>query len=100
MIVRIFDTAVDPNDVERTKEIFRVQVIPAFEAFEGCESIEMTIGIEEHSGDLVDIASITRWTSMDAVQKAIATKEYSEALSEIRQLFQRAPLVRHFEVVD
>jgi quinol monooxygenase YgiN len=98
MIVRIFDTAMDPDDIERATQLFRDQVIPAFEAFDGCESVEMTIGVEEHSGDLVDIASISRWTSMEAVRSATATKEYGEALQEIRKLFQRAPLVRHFEV--
>ena len=100
MIVRIFDTAMDPDDIDKAMELFRAEVVPAFRAFDGCESIEMTIGVEEHSGDLVDIASISRWTSMDAVQAAIATKEYREALTEIRKLFQRAPLVRHFEVMD
>ena len=99
MIVRIFDTAMDPDDIERAVELFKEQIIPAFEAFEGCESIEMTIGVEEHSGDLVDIASISRWTSIEAVRAATTTKEYSEALAEIRKLFQRAPLVRHFEVL-
>ena len=98
MIVRIFDTAMDPDDIDRAMQLFRDEVIPAFQAFDGCESIEMTIGVEEHSGDLVDIASISRWDSMESVQSAIKTKEYAEALTEIRKLFQRAPIVRHFEV--
>jgi quinol monooxygenase YgiN len=98
MIVRIFDTAMDPDDIDKAMQLFRDEVIPAFEAFEGCESIEMTVGVEEHSGDLVDIASISRWQSMESVQAAVATKEYKEALTDIRKLFQRAPLVRHFEV--
>lgn len=100
MIIRIFDTAIDPGDVERTKQLFRDEVIPAFERFEGCTGIEMTIGVEEHSGDLTDIASITRWDSLESVQRAIKTEEYQEALANIRKLFQRSPIVRHFEVVD
>jgi quinol monooxygenase YgiN len=99
MIVRIFDTNVDPADVETGKELFRTQVMPAFEAFDGCAGIEMHIGIDEHSGDLVDVVAVSRWESLEAIDAATATDEYAEALAEIRQLFQRTPIVRHFETV-
>ena len=100
MIIRIFDTAIDPDDVEKTKELFKNEVVPAFERFDGCRSVEMTIGIEEHSGDLVDIASISRWDSMEQIQTATKTEEYRDALANIRTLFQRAPIIRHFELVE
>ncbi len=100
MIIRIFDTAVDAGDVEEGKRLFRDQVKPAFLSFEGCSGVEMVIGIEEHSGDLVDIASISRWDSMQAVQTATQTPEYQHALVEIRKLFAQNPLVRHFEVAE
>jgi quinol monooxygenase YgiN len=99
MIVRIFDTNVDPADVETGKELFRTQVKSAFESFEGCGGIEMHIGIDEHSGDLVDVVAISRWESLEAIDRATATDEYAEALVEIRKLFQRTPIVRHFETV-
>ena len=100
MIIRIFDTAMDPDDIEEGKRLFRDQVSPAFDGFEGCHGAEMNLGIEEHSGDLVDVISISRWDSMEAIQKATATEDYQEALSEIRKLFQRSPIIRHFELVD
>jgi heme-degrading monooxygenase HmoA len=100
VIIRIFDTAIDPEDVERAKELFRVEVRPAFEAFDGCLGIEMAMGIEEHSKDLVDVASISRWESEEAIETATGTDEYSKALSGIRQLFQQTPIVRHFELVE
>ena len=100
MIIRIFDTAVDPADVEQAKQLFRDQVRPAFLAFRGCTSIDMVIGVEEHSGDLVDVASISRWESSEAVAEATATPEYQEALAEIRKLFAQSPIVRHFSVVE
>ncbi len=99
-IIRIFDTAMDPDDIERGKQLFRDQVRPAFEAFDGCHGVEMNLGIEEHSGDLVDVASISRWESMDAIEAATGSEEYKEALEEIRKLFQRSPIIRHFELVD
>jgi len=100
MIVRIFDTAMDPDDIETGKRLFREHVIPVFNGFDGCHGAEMNLGIEEHSGDLVDVVSISRWESMEAIANATKTDEYQAALAEIRKLFQRAPIIRHFEVVD
>jgi heme-degrading monooxygenase HmoA len=100
MIIRIFDTAMDPDDIERAVEMFKKDVRPAFEAFDGCHGIEMTIGVEEHSGDLLDVASLSRWDSLQAVEEAIKSDEYKEALSDLKELFQRAPIVRHFEILE
>lgn len=100
MIVRIFDTAISPDDVERAKEIFLQQVRPAFERFAGCHGIEMMLGIDEHSLDLVDVAAISRWESTAAIDKATGTDEYEEALRELRELFEQTPIVRHFELIE
>ncbi len=100
MIIRIFDTAVDPADVEEAKRLFRDKVRPAFLAFDGCRAIDMVIGIEEHSRDLVDVASISRWDSIEAVERATATPQYQDALEEIRKLFAQTPIVRHFGLVE
>ena len=100
MIVRIFDTAMDPADVEQGKELFRRTVRPAFDAFAGCHGVEMVIGVEEHSRDLVDVASISRWDSIDSIETAISSDEYKGAMEEIRKLFQQAPIVRHFELTE
>jgi quinol monooxygenase YgiN len=100
VIVRIFDTTVDPEDIERGKELFRQQVRPAFQAFDGCHGVEMLIGVGEHSGDLVEIAAISKWDSVQAIERAIKTDDYDNALTEIRKLFQQSPIVRHFENVD
>jgi antibiotic biosynthesis monooxygenase (ABM) superfamily enzyme len=97
MIIRIFDTAMDPGDIEKGKQIFLDTVRPAFEKFPGCDSIDMYIGIEEHSGDLVDVAAISRWDSLESLEKAIDSAEYEEALEDFRQLFRQTPIVRHFE---
>jgi heme-degrading monooxygenase HmoA len=100
MIVRIFDTAIDPQDVEKAKELFREQVRPTFESFDGCRGIEMLLGIEEHSKDLVDVASVSRWDSLEAISVATSSTEYENALEGIRKLFQQSPIVRHFEIID
>jgi quinol monooxygenase YgiN len=100
MIIRIFDTAIEPDDVEKAKELFREVVRPTFQNLEGCEGIEMYLGIDEHSRDLVDVAAISRWESQDAINEALKTPEYDESLRDLRQLFQETPIVRHFEIAD
>jgi hypothetical protein len=60
----------------------------------------MVIGVEEHSQDLVDVASISRWDSLESIEEATASDDYKDALEEIRKLFQQAPIVRHFELTE
>ncbi len=100
MIVRIFDTAMDPADVEEAKRLFREQVRPVFLSFDGCSEVDMIIGVEEHSGDLVDVASISRWESLAAVDSATQTAAYKDSMTEIRRLFAQSPIVRHFELAQ
>ncbi len=100
MIVRIYDTAAAPEDIERGIQLFREKAQPAFLRFPGCHGIEMLIGASEHSADLVEIAAISRWDSIDAAEAATKTPEYEAALSELRQLFQQSPIVRYFELVE
>jgi quinol monooxygenase YgiN len=97
VIIRIFDTAVDPGDVEPGLAVFRRDVAPAFDAFEGCHGIELLVGVDEHSGDLVEVCAISRWDSRAAIEAAIASDDYVRALAEFRKLFQQTPIIRHFE---
>jgi quinol monooxygenase YgiN len=100
MIIRIFDTSLDRDDVELAKELFRDQVRPAFERWDGCRGIDMHISVDEHSGDLVEVAAISTWDSRDAIEAAIAADEYDAAMAELKSLFQQTPIVRHFESVE
>lgn len=100
MIVRIFDTTVDPGDVDLGIQLFKDEVLPVFEAFDGCHGIEMMISVDEHSGDLVQIAAVSRWSSLEAIEAATKTEKYSEALANLRKLFVHSPIIRHFSSVD
>lgn len=99
MIIRMFDTAVDPGDIERGKELFRTDVRPAFESFDGCHGVDMYVGLQA-SGGLVDVVAISRWDSEEEIQRALGSDAYSEALAELKKLFERTPIVRHFEATD
>jgi quinol monooxygenase YgiN len=97
MIVRVFETGVDPADVAQAIELFRAEVKPTIEGFRGCRGIEMMVGIEERSGDLVDVLAISNWDSLEDIDEAVSSPQYSEAMTGLRRLFQRTPIVRHFD---
>ena len=97
MIIRIFDTTVDPGDVDQAVAVFKSDVAPAFDVFDGCRGIELLVGVDEHSGDLVELCAISRWETRDAIDAAIGSDDYRAALAEFRKLFQQTPIVRHFE---
>ena len=100
MIIRMFDTAIDPEDVERGKAIMKDKTTPTFAGLAGCHGITFFMGLEDHSGGLVDVAAISRWDSMEAIESAMETDEYKQALAELKEIFQQTPIVRHFEAVD
>jgi quinol monooxygenase YgiN len=100
MIIRIFDTAIDRDDVELAKELFREDVRPAFARWDGCHGIDMHISVDEHSGDLVEVAAISRWDTRETIEAAIASADYDSAMAGLKKLFQQTPIVRHFENVD
>ena len=97
MILRLFESGIDPINVPDVTDLFRTQVQPVLEGFPGCQSIEMMVGLEERAGDLVDIQAISKRDSVAAIEKAVKTKEYDEAMRELRKLFKRTPIVRHFK---
>lgn len=100
MIIRIFDTAIDPQETDRARMIHQEVIVPAFTRFAGCHGIEMGLSLEEHSRDLVLLVAISRWDSVAAIQLATSSPEYAEAVSELRTLFQENPIVRHFELTE
>lgn len=100
MIVRIFSTAVDPEEIDQGIEIFKSDVAPAFAGFDGCHGVEWFVGLEEHSGDLVDVTAISRWESVEAIESATAGRDYERALARLRELFRQTPIVHHYRTVD
>ena len=99
MIIRMFDTAMDPDDIDLAKELFRTQVQPAFGRFDGCHGVDMYLGLEARA-NLVEVAAISKWDSKEAIDAALVTDEYAEAMAELKKLFQHAPIVRHFEALE
>jgi quinol monooxygenase YgiN len=99
MIIRVTDTAIDPEDLERCTRLLRDRIAPDLAQLSGSRGIEIHVRVDERHGDLVEIATVSRWDDRDAMEVAIRSEEYSEAMAEFRPLFQQAPIVRIFEVV-
>ena len=96
MIVRIFSTAVEPDDVDAATKMFKAEVQPVFNEFSGCLGIDWYIGVDEHSGDLVDAVAISRWETPESIQAATNSDQYAKALANLRTLFRQSPIVRHY----
>ncbi|MGH2750295.1 MAG: antibiotic biosynthesis monooxygenase family protein [Actinomycetota bacterium] len=100
MIIRVTDTAIDPEDLESCQRAVRGQIQPAFEHLPGCHGIELHVRVDERHGDLIEVAAVSRWDDVEAMETAVRSEGYAEAMGVLRPMFQQAPIVRIFEVVD
>jgi len=100
MIIRVTDTAIDPEDLDRSTSLLKERITPALASLSGSRGIEIHVRVDERHGDLVEVAIVSRWDHRDAMELAVRSDEYAEAMAEFRPLFQQAPIVRIFEVVD
>ncbi|MDQ1404166.1 MAG: hypothetical protein QOG03_2482 [Actinomycetota bacterium] len=98
-LLRMFQSAVDPSDVDAVRKLFNDDVAPAFRHLEGCLAIELAIGFDTNAGGLVEGAAISRWASRQAMEKALASREAREGLVRILALLRQEPVTRLFEVV-
>jgi quinol monooxygenase YgiN len=100
MIIRVTDTAVDPEDLESCRRLLAEQIRPIFEEALNCRGIEIQVRVDERHGELVEVATVSRWDDVAAMEAAVRSEEYADAMAELRPLFQQAPIVRIFEVTD
>jgi quinol monooxygenase YgiN len=96
--LRLFQTAVDPADIEQVTRLFEDDVKPVFAAISGCLSMELVVSVEKNAGGLVDGAALSRWSSIEAMDDALDSREVGEALIRVRELLRQEPISRVFEV--
>ncbi len=96
--LRLYQSAVDPDDVEEVRRLFTADVAPAFAGCAGCLSVELAVSIDVNAGGLVEGAAITRWSSLDDMAAAIQSREVTEAIVRIRQLLRQEPVSKVLEV--
>ena len=97
--LRMFQTAVDPADLDEVRRLFADDVLPAYRAFPGCTSVELVLGVDHHPGGLLECAAISRWEHLDAMSEAMESRAAKEAQVRIFELLRQEPLVRVFEII-
>ena len=97
--LRLFQSAVDPADIDEVTRLFQDDVKPVFAGMRGCLGIELVISVEKNAGGLVDGAAVSRWASIEEMETALESREVAEALIRVRQLLRQEPIPRVFEVL-
>ena len=97
--LRLYQSAVDPADVAEMQRLFEDDVLPAFGGCPGCLGVELTVSIEPSAGGLVEGAAISRWSSLDDMAAAMATRHVQEALVRVRQLLRQEPVSKVLQVL-
>ena len=98
--IRLYQTAVDPADVDAVRRLFEDDVKPVFDRLDGCESIELMINVAGNAGGLVEGCALSRWRSLDDLERALATREVGEALVRIQTMLRQEPVTKTFEVLE
>jgi hypothetical protein len=99
VFVRLFSSAIDPSDLGDVRRIFAEDIGPVFEAFTGCLSMELLLGMDRNAGGLVDAAALSRWNSQDDLTTAIESRAVAESMVRILPFLQVEPVIRMFEIV-
>jgi quinol monooxygenase YgiN len=97
--LRLYQSAVDPADVEEMQRLFSDDVAPAFAGASGCLGIELTVAVEPNAGGLVEGMAISRWASLEEMTGAMASHEVREALVRVRQLLRQEPVSKVLQVL-
>ena len=98
--VRFFLTAVAPADLDEVMHLFREDVVPVFTAHPDCLGIELVIAEEPGVGGLVDGGVISRWTSLEAMERAVSSDELQRSQTRVRKLLRREPIRKVYRLMD
>ena len=98
--MRLYQSAVDPSDVQEIQRLFVDDVVPAFGRTVGCLGIELAVTVEPNAGGLVEGTAISRWSSLEEMEAAIASRVVQEALVRVRQLLRQEPVSKVLEVLQ
>ena len=98
-VLRLFQSAVDPADVDELRKLFLDDVKSAFESVAGCVGIELIMSTDKNAGGLVEGAALSRWTTREAMETGVDSRVLAEAQVRIFELLRQEPVVRVFEVI-
>jgi quinol monooxygenase YgiN len=98
--LRLYQSAVDPADVEEMHRFFVDDVVPVFVQAPGCLGIELTVSVEPNAGGLVEGAAISRWSSLEDMAAALASREVKEAVVRVREMLRQEPVSKVMQVLQ
>ena len=98
--LRLFQSAVDPSDVDEVRRLFNDDVKPVFDKIDACASMELLINLESSAGGLVEGCALSRWRSREELESALSSREVAEALVRIRTMLRQEPVTKTFEVLE
>lgn len=98
-VVRMFQTAVDPADLDQMCRFFSDDILPIFRETAGCLSMELVMSVEHNPGGLLECAAVSRWDSAASMESAMASRAAKEAQVRIFELLRQEPVVRVFQVL-
>ncbi|MEA2827686.1 MAG: hypothetical protein QOG43_2125 [Actinomycetota bacterium] len=97
--LRLFQSAVDPDELPELRRLFLDDVRPAFEACSGCLGIELAVCDHSNAGGLVDVDAISRWTSADDMEAGVSSRLIQEAVVRFRSLLRQEPVAKVLKVL-
>jgi quinol monooxygenase YgiN len=98
--IRLFQSAVDPADVDEITRLFNEDIRPVFERQPGCRHIDLAVNVTTNAGGLVEGAAFSSWDSLDDLEGALQRREVVEALVRVRQVLRQEPITKTFEVLE
>ncbi|MEO6121870.1 MAG: hypothetical protein ABIW46_01175 [Acidimicrobiales bacterium] len=98
-VLRVFQTAVDPADIATVRELFAEDIVPAYAGLVGCLGVELVMSVDHNAGGLVEGAAISRWASLDEMDRGVSSRDARESQVRIFELLRQEPVVRVFEVL-
>jgi quinol monooxygenase YgiN len=98
--LRLYQSAIDPTDVQEMQRLFAEDVMPVFTGCKGCLGLELTVSVAPNAGGLVEGAAISRWSSLDDMAVALDSHEVREALVRVRLLLRQEPVAKVLQVLQ
>lgn len=98
--LRLYQTAIDPADVEEARRLFADDVRAAFDETDGCLAVELLFSGEKNAGGLMEAAVMSRWESLEAMERAMSSRPVNEGIVRFRQLFRQEPVAKVFETAE
>lgn len=98
--LRLFQTAVDPADLDEVRRLFVEDVKPAFEKIPGCRGIQLVLNVDTQAGGLVEGAAISHWDSREQLEEAIESDAAKSSQTRILQLLRQEPVTKTLQVLE